>query len=72
MSNKERVIQLISDIPDDKLVFVVDVLESMRAYAEEDIEPDDWDLKMMAEAEKQNDGSTVSMEDIASELGIAL
>ena len=32
-SNKERVMQLIENIPDNKLVFIVDVLESLKAYA---------------------------------------
>lgn len=72
MSNKERVMQLIEDIPEHKLVFVIDVLESLKAYAGETIEPDEWDLKMIAEAKKENDGQTVSIEAVASELGITL
>lgn len=72
MSNKERVIQLISDIPDSKLVFVVNVLESLRAYAGETIQPDEWDLQMIAQAKEENDGSTVSLDALAAELGIAL
>lgn len=36
----------------------------------ETVEPDEWDLKMIAEAEKENDGTTVSIEDLAAELGI--
>lgn len=54
MSNKERVIQLIEDIPEQKLTFVIDVLEGLKAYAGETIEPDEWDLQMIAEAEKEN------------------
>lgn len=72
MSNRERVLQLISDIPENKLVFVVDLLENLRAYAGETIEPDEWDLKMIEEAERENDGETVSIEELAAELGIAL
>lgn len=72
MSNKERVLQLIEDIPDNKLIFIIDVLESLRAYAGETIEPDEWDLKMIAEAERENDGSTVALETLANELGVAL
>lgn len=33
MSNKERAIQLIKDIPENKLIFVIDVPESLKAYA---------------------------------------
>ena len=54
MSNKERVIQLIEDIPEQKLTFVIDVLEGLKAYAGETIEPDEWDLQMIAEAEREN------------------
>lgn len=72
MSNKERVIQLIEDIPEHKLVFIIDVLESLKAYAGELIEPDEWDMDMIAEAKKENDGQAVSIEALASELGIIL
>lgn len=72
MSNKERVIQLIEDIPENKLIFVIDVLENLKAYAGELIEPDEWDLKMITEARKENDSQAVSIEALASELGITL
>lgn len=72
MSNKERAIQLIEDIPDNKLIFVIDVPESLKAYAGERIEPDEWDLKMIAEVEEENDGQGISMEALAGELGISL
>lgn len=72
MSNKERVLQLIENIPEQKLSFVIDVLESLKAYAGEMIEPDEWDLAMIAEAKQENDGQTVSIEALASELGIIL
>ncbi len=72
MSNKERVLQLIDDIPDNKLIFVIDVLESLKAYAGETIEPDDLDLQMIAEAERENNGETIAIEDLAEELGITL
>lgn len=72
MSNKERVLQLIDDVPDNKLIFVVNMLESLKAYAGEAIEPDEWDLKLIAEAEKENDGETVTIEDLAKELGVTL
>ena len=72
MSNRERVIQLIDDMPDNKLAFVVDMLESLKSYAGEAIQPDEWDLEMIAEAEKVNDGETVTIDDLAKELGIQL
>ena len=51
MSNKERIMELIYGIPDRRLVFIVDMLESLKAYAGEEIPPDEWDLQMIQEAE---------------------
>ncbi len=55
-----------------KLHFVVEMLESLKAYAGEEIEPDEWDLQMIAQAERENDGETVTLEDLAHELGVVL
>lgn len=52
MSNRDRVLQLIDDMPDSKLTFIISMLEFIKGYAGETIAPDDWDLKMMDEAEK--------------------
>ena len=46
--------------------------KSIRAYSGESIQPDDCDLYMIAEAKQENDGQTVSIEALASDLGIAL
>ena len=70
MSNKDRIIQLINDVPDNKLVFIVDMLESLKAYAGEEIEPDEWDLQMIAQAERENDGQTFTLGDVKQELGV--
>ncbi len=72
MSNRERVLQLIDGIPDIKLHFIVEMLESLKAYAGEEIEPDEWDLQMIEEAKKENDSQTVAFEDLADELGVVL
>lgn len=72
MSNRERAIQLLEGIPENKLVFVVDMLESLKAYAGEEIEPDEWDLEMIERAKKENDGKGVPIETLAEELGITL
>ena len=72
MSNKERILQLVNDIPESRLVFVVNLLESLKAYAGEEIEPDEWDLQMLADAEKENDGTTVTMEELMEELKIEI
>ena len=44
--------ELIDGIPDRRLVFIVDMLESLKAYAREEIPPDEWDLQMIQEAEE--------------------
>ena len=72
MSNKERIMQLIDDIPEYKLIFIVNMLEDIRGYAGESIEPDEWDLQMIAEAEANNDGESISIEELAKELDITL
>ena len=72
MSNKERILQLVEDIPENKLIFVINVLESLKAYAGETIAPDEWDLEMIEEAEKENDGETMEIGVLAAELGVKL
>lgn len=69
MSNKERVLQLIDNIPDQKLLFIINMLESLKAYAGEEIEPDEWDLQMIEQAQKENDGETVSFEEMLAKDG---
>lgn len=73
MSNKEKVLQLIDDIPDNKLIFVINVLESIKAYAKtiEEVKPDEWDLKMITEAEKENDDTTISFEKLLEKDGLS-
>ena len=56
--------ELIDGIPDRRLVFIVDMLESLKAYVGEEIPPDEQDLQMIQEAEKENDGKTISFEEI--------
>ena len=64
MSHRERILQLVDDIPEYRLIFVINLLESLKAYAGEEIEPDEWDLQMLADAEKENDGTTVTMAEL--------
>ena len=57
MSEREKAIQLIKEIPDNKLVFVV-------------VEPDEWDLEMIAQAEQENDGTKVSFDELLQKEGL--
>jgi hypothetical protein len=70
MSNKEKVLQIIDDIPENKLIFVVDMLNSIKGLLVDEIEPDEWDCEMIAEAEKENDGTTVSFEEMLKKDGL--
>ena len=72
MSYKERILQLVDDIPEYRLIFVVNLLESLKAYAGEEIEPDEWDLQILSDAEKENDGTTITIEQLMEELKIEL
>lgn len=72
MSNKERVLQLIDDIPDQKLIYVVDMLNSIKNLLVEEVDPDEWDLQMINQAQEENDGTTISFEKLANELGVTL
>ena len=72
MSNKERVLQLIDDIPDQKLIYVVDMLNSIKNLLVEEVDPDEWDLQMISQAQEENDGTTISFETLANELGVTL
>ncbi len=73
MSNKERIIQLIDNVPDNRLVYIVDILESLKAYANEPTAetaaPDEWDMAMIRDAERINDGTTVSLEEMMAKDG---
>lgn len=72
MSNRERAAILLQGIPDNKMSFVINLLENLQGYAGEAIEPDDWDREMLSRAEKENDGTTVTLEQMAEELGIEI
>ena len=72
MSNKERVLQLIDDIPDQKLIYVVEMLNSIKNLLVEEVDPDEWDLQMINQAQEENDGTTISFEKLADELGVTL
>ncbi|MGN1318881.1 MAG: hypothetical protein ACI4VF_07665 [Lachnospirales bacterium] len=75
MSNRELINNLASNIPDSELLPVVDILKSLyrlinnTSYVEE-VEPDEWDLKMIEEAEKTNDGTSVTLEELLAKDGL--
>lgn len=70
MSDKEKAIQLIEEIPDNKMIFVVEMLKNIKGLLVEEIEPDDFDLRMIQESKQENDGTKVSLEDLLKKDGI--
>ena len=75
MSNRERAIQIIDSIPDNKLMVIIDILEALQAHINgtmtpETVQPDEWDMTMIAEAEKVNNGETVSLDEMLTKDGL--
>mgnify|MGYP001012212899 CR=1 FL=1 len=68
-SNRETALQLINALPENRLPYVIDLLKGVRGGEEP---PDDWDLRLLAQAEQENDGSTISLEELAGDLGVDL
>ena len=70
MSNKEQILQLIDNIPDYKLTYVVDILNSIKNLLLEEVAPDEWDLQMIADAKRDNDGATATFEEMLKKDGL--
>lgn len=70
MSNREIAINIINQIPEYKLAYVVDMLESVKNLIIEEVEPDEWDLQMITDAERVNDGVGITLEDLAKDLDL--
>ena len=72
MSEREKAMQLIKEIPDSKMIFVVNMLMKIKGLPVEEIELDEWDLEMIEHAQNINDGHGIPIETLASELGVKL
>ena len=74
MSVRERAIQLIEALPENKIAYVIGYIQGLITEKSEieEVEPDEWDLRMIEEAEKVNDGHGILIEDLAAELGITI
>lgn len=72
MSNKDKIISLLDIIPDNKIGYVLAYIQGITAdIAEPDeVDPDEWDMQMIAEAEKINDGTTISFDELLAKDGI--
>lgn len=72
MSERERAIELLNQIPDSKMGYVIAFLSGAAIPGIEEVEPDEWDLKMIKKAKAENDESGIPIENLAAELGITL
>ena len=70
MSTKELAYNLIDKLTESQLQGLVMLLQGYVSSDVEEIEPDEWDLEMIKQAEEENDGETISLESFAKELGI--
>lgn len=71
MSTTERLHTIIDEMPIDQQEAWLIILEASRGkQIIEEIEPDEWDLKMINQAKEENDGESISLESFAKELGI--
>lgn len=74
MSNKEKVMDMINFIPDAELLPVVSMLNALLRLTVpsevEEVEPDEIDLAMIDEFERENDGVFYRFEDVLAEEGL--
>lgn len=68
MSTKEMVYSYIDNLNETQLTAVAELLKVFTMPAE--AVPDEWDLEMIKRAKSENDGKTVSIENLSKELGI--
>ncbi|MCI5827359.1 MAG: hypothetical protein MR020_03905 [Lachnospiraceae bacterium] len=64
--------QLLEKVPETKLYYIIGILEGAIIPDIEEVEPDEWDLKMIEEASSENDGEEVTIEDLKKELELVL
>lgn len=70
MSEREQIKEAIDRLPEYKLAYVANLILSIEKSSIEEVEPDEWDLKMIADAKKNNTGSTVTLEELLKKDGL--
>lgn len=71
MSKREEIKQLIDRMPEYKLEYVASLILGIEKMSIEEVEPDEWDLKMIADAQKNNDGSVISLDELLEKEGLS-
>ena len=69
-AKRRAAVRMIYSMPESRLPYVIGLLKNVKNYVE--VPPDAWDISLLAEAKKENDGSAVSLDQLAEELNIAL
>lgn len=70
MSNREYAHLLLDRVPESKIYYIMGVLEGAAIPEMEEMEPDQWDLDMMAQAQKDNDGTTLTLDEMLKKEGL--
>jgi|InofroStandDraft_1065614.scaffolds.fasta_scaffold32676_3 hypothetical protein len=70
MSEREKLKAVIDRLPEYKIAYIANLIFSIEKTDIEEIEPDEWDLKMIEEARANNDGSVVSFEELLEREGL--
>ncbi len=70
MSEREQIKEAIDRLPEYKLAYVANLIFSIEKSSIEEVEPDEWDLKMIADSKKNNNGSTVTLEELLKKDGL--
>ena len=72
MSNREKAMQLLNSVPDSQLPYIIGFIQGLQIVNTgiEEVEPDEWDLKMIEEAKKENDGEMISFDDLLKKEGL--
>ena len=61
MSNRENAHLLLDRVPESKIYYIMGILEGAAIPEMEEMEPDQWDLDMIAQAQKDNDGVAAAL-----------
>lgn len=70
MNEREQIKQIIDRLPDYKIAYVANLILNIEKMTIEEVEPDEWDLKMIEDAKKNNDGSAISLDDLLKKEGL--
>lgn len=69
MSTRELALTILNSLTEEQLQAFVTLFGNPVNRIPE-VEPDDWDKEMIQRAKAENDGETISIEELAAETGI--